>query len=171
MRRFNRGSRATAWDTVLAFGVNHLPRMSYRELVKLALPAVVLLVAIALVVKPSKATIGVSSRADLAGNWQIALGGNTGCGLGTLLVTVSLPASGNGTASLTSHGQCGNSTVTGQSFTVDSLNSTGTGKVGISCGAGCGWTFNIQVAPDRSTFNLVDTTDPNNFLVGTAVHQ
>jgi hypothetical protein len=43
----------------------------------------------------------------------------------------------------------------------------------LSCGASCGWNFDIQVAPDRSVFNVVDvsTANPNNLLEGTAIHQ
>ena len=66
---------------------------------------------------------------------------------------------------------CGDSVTTGNTFTITSLTANGTGTAGLTCGTGCGWTFAIQVAPDRSTFNLVDLTDPNNFLEGVAVHQ
>jgi hypothetical protein len=35
---------------------------------------------------------------------------------------------------------------------------------------GCGWNFNIQVSPSKRTvFNLVDVTDQNEWLAGTAV--
>jgi hypothetical protein len=51
------------------------------------------------------------------------------------------------------------------------LDSNGSGTAGLTCGAGCGFTFQIQVAPDRTVFNLVDVTDPNNFLEGVAIHQ
>jgi hypothetical protein len=62
--------------------------------------------------------------------------------------------------------------VTGpQTFNIISLNSNGSGTAGLTCGTGCGWTFAIQVAPDRSSFNMVDVTDPGNFLEGTAIHQ
>jgi hypothetical protein len=51
------------------------------------------------------------------------------------------------------------------------MTSNGSGTAGLTCGAGCGFPFSIPVAPDRSTFNLVDITDANNFLEGAAVHQ
>jgi len=43
----------------------------------------------------------------------------------------------------------------------------------LTCGAGCGWGFAIQVSPDRSTFSLVDVNpaNPNNYLQGVAIHQ
>jgi hypothetical protein len=49
----------------------------------------------------------------------------------------------------------------------------GSGTANLSCGTGCGWDFNIQMAPDRSTFSLVDVSaaNPGNDLAGVAVHQ
>jgi len=99
----------------------------YRHPLRMALLAVIMLSAIALFVKPSKATIGVISKADLYGNWQATYVGFTGCGQASGLVDISLNGTGMGTA--------------------------------------------IQVAPDRSSFNMVDVTDPGNFLEGTAIHQ
>jgi hypothetical protein len=142
----------------------------YRHPLRMALLAVIMLSAIALFVKPSKATIGVISKADLYGNWQATYVGFTGCGQASGLADISLNGSGMGTATLQSHGQCGD--VTGpQTLNIISLNSNGSGTAGLTCGTGCGWTFAIQVAPDRSSFNMVDVTDPGNFLEGTAIHQ
>jgi len=66
----------------------------------------------------------------------------------------------------------GNTKTTGNTFNIQSLNSDGSG-VGLSCGTGCGFTFTIQVSPDRATFNVVDISnlDPGNYLVGEAGHQ
>jgi len=114
---------------------------------------------------------GNVTKGDLAGNWQITLGGLTGCGQSTELANINMNAAGTGTGSLSTHGTCGDSNLTAQSFTILSLNANGSGTAGLSCGTGCGWVFSIQVSADRSTFNLVDITDPGNFLVGTAVHQ
>jgi hypothetical protein len=132
----------------------------------------VLLVAITVVsfVKSSKAT-GNISKGDLAGSWVLTAVGNTGCGISSELATISLTPAGTGTATLQTHGQCADSTLTGQSFTILSLKTNGEGTAGLSCGSGCGWTFTFQVSPDRSTMTLVDVTDPGNFLSGTAVHQ
>jgi hypothetical protein len=68
-------------------------------------------------------------------------------------------------------GPCGDNTLTGQTFTITALDSHGSGTAGLSCGPGCGFTFAIQVAPNREVFNLVDVTDPRNFWEGTAIHQ
>ena len=114
---------------------------------------------------------GNVSKGDLSGNWQITLGGVTGCGQSTELANMNLNASGAGSGSLQTHGTCGDSSLTGQTFTIMSLNANGSGTAGLSCGTGCGWLFSIQVSADRSTMNLVDITDPGNFLTGTAVHQ
>ena len=128
--------------------------------------------AVAVFTTPSFATVNVV-KADLAGNWQITLYGQGGCGVGTSLVTFTLNASGAATNAVEkSHSVgCGDTSSSGNTFTLQSLNSNGSGTAGLSCGTGCGFTFSIQVAPDRSSFNLVDITDPNNFLIGVAVHQ
>ena len=130
------------------------------------------LVAVASLVTASFAT-GNVNKADLTGPWVVSLTGNTGCGLVAMEATFNLNSSGTGTATITTHGQCGDSVTTGQTFTVNSLGANGHGSAGLTCGIGCGWTFDIQVAPDRSTFSLVDVTSANvnNFLSGVAVHQ
>ncbi len=118
---------------------------------------------------------------DLAGTWQATLIGNTGCGLTSMLVTFTLDSSGMATnASNTGHvlngGNAGcldGATSTGNTFTITLLNPNGSGTAGLSCGAGCGWNFHIQVAPDKNIFNLVDV-DPanfNNLLQGVAIRQ
>lgn len=133
------------------------------------------LLAVALTVHPSKASIGNVSKSDLAGNWQMTVIGETGCGFGTTLYTFTLNASGaSSNVSAVSHtAGCGNETSSGNTFTINTLNANGSGTAGLSCGVGCGWNLNIQVAPDRSTFNLVDVSsaNPNNFIEGEAVHQ
>ncbi len=137
---------------------------------RIALLAVFGMAAALSLVTVSHAT-GNVSKSDLAGTWQIVLGGFTGCGQSTELATITLNATGAGTGTLQTHGSCGDSSLTGQTFTVSSLKANGSGTAGLSCGTGCGWAFTIQVSPDRSTFNLVDVTDPGNFLEGTAIHQ
>lgn len=127
-----------------------------------------------LVTQPSSATIGVIGKADLAGPWQIALSGFTGCGQSSILVTVMLDRTGVGTnAEVTLHGGCGDSVLTDQTFQVLTMGANGSGTANLSCGVGCGWNFNIQVSPDRSIFNLVDVdvANPDNYLSGIAVHK
>jgi hypothetical protein len=126
-----------------------------------------------LLVTSSHAT-GNVGRGDLAGPWMVTLVGTTGCGQAAMQANFTLNGSATtNNATLVTHGGCGDSTVTGQTFTVNTLNANGSGTAGLSCGTGCGWTFNIQVSADRSTFNLVDvsTANPNNYIAGTAVHQ
>jgi hypothetical protein len=127
-----------------------------------------------LLVKPSSATIGTITKSDLSGPWQITITGNTGCGLVSMLVNVTLNTAGKGTnAVIQTHGQCGDSTLAGETFQVLTMSANGSGTANLSCGVGCGWNFNIQVSPDRSTFNMVDVDplNPNNFIGGMAVHQ
>jgi hypothetical protein len=144
-----------------------------RSLVRLAIPVALCLIAELALVNRSSATIGNITKSDLAGLWQVTLYGQTGCGVGTSQVNFTLNSAGGSNAA-TNKGHtvgCGDSVTTGNTFTITSLTANGSGTASLTCGSGCGWTFAIQVAPDRSTFNLVDLTDPNNFLEGVAVHQ
>ena len=147
-------------------------RTSMRKVVL----ALLLAVTVAAVV-PVSAAQNVKVRpaitvAQLAGPWQIAVVGNTGCGVSSLLFTGTLNASGTATGTLTgSSAGCGPGSST-QTFTITSLSSNGSGTAGLTCGSGCGWTFSIQVSPNKQVFNLVDVTDPaGNILAGTAVKQ
>ena len=145
---------------------------NHRQLARLTFLVVLSFITIIAVTTPSSAT-GTIGKADLSGPWVVSLTGNTGCGLVAMQATFTLNTNGTGTATLTTHGQCGDSTLPGQTFTVNSLNSNGSGTANLSCGVGCGWNFNIQVAADCSTFSLVDVSsaNPGNFLAGIAVHQ
>jgi len=115
--------------------------------------------------------------ADLAGPWQAALVySNTGCGPASALVNFTLDSTGTtNSATFTFHSGvpgCGDAT-SSQTFTIQTLNPSGSGIAGLTCGASCGWVFNIQVDRHRSMFNMVDV-DPanaNNFVAGTAVRQ
>jgi len=130
----------------------------------------------ALLVQSSSAVGGITVD-QLAGPWQITLIGNTGCGFTSMLVNVTLDSKGTGSATTTYHTglspSCHDNTATNLPFTIQSLNPNGSGTAGLSCGPGCGWQFNIQVSPFRSTFNLVDVdpANPNNFLQGSAIRQ
>jgi hypothetical protein len=122
---------------------------------------------------PSSATGNVVT-ADLAGNWQMTVIGETGCGFGTTLYTFTLSAGGVATnVSGVSHSACGTGSFSGDSFTVLTLSANGSGTAGLTCGTGCGWNLNIQVAPDRSTFTVIDVSaaNPGNFIQGVAIHQ
>ena len=108
--------------------------------------------------------------AQLAGPWQIALVGNTGCGITSILFTGTMNSAGNAPGTLIGNSGCGPSN-TSQHFWIESLNSNGSGTAGLSCGEGCGWLLSIQVSPNKQVINLVDITDPANYLAGTAVKQ
>jgi hypothetical protein len=70
----------------------------------------------------------------------------------------------------TSHSSgCGNGVSNTNSFTINSLNTDGSGLAGLSCGANCGFSFAMQVSPDRSTFVLVDLADGGNFIAGVGI--
>jgi hypothetical protein len=101
--------------------------------------------------------------------------GQTGCGFGTTLYTFTLNSGGTSSnVTGTSHSAgCADGTTSGNTFTVETLNGNGTGTANLTCGTGCGWNLNIQVAPDRSVFNVVDVSpaNPGNYIEGVAVHQ
>jgi len=134
---------------------------------------VVLLLAVIAAVSPSWASTGNIEISDLTGSWLVSLHGTTGCGYVDMEADVTLSSSGAGTATLITHGQCGDNTLTGQSFTIKTLKTDGQGTAGLSCGTACGWNFDIQVSPDRSKFNLVDVSsaNPGNYVEGEAVLQ
>ena len=131
-------------------------------------------VAIAASAAPVIASAGVGYVAypDLAGSWVATLSGFTGCGSSAMLVAITLNSSGVGTATLTTHGQCGDSVATGQTFKVTALNVYGTGTANLTCGVGCGWNLRLQVSPDRQIMNLIDVdpVNPGNYIAGVAVH-
>ncbi len=113
-----------------------------------------------------------ASVAGLAGPWVATLVGNTGCGLTTMYVTFSLNSAGTGNANITTHGQCGDGTIS-DPITVSAVAPNGAGTAHLSCGTDCGWDFKIQVLPGSKLFSLVDVSpgNPNNYLEGTAVYQ
>jgi hypothetical protein len=153
---------------------------SHRRWARLAFPVLVGLATILSVVavradddRDSELTI-----ANLQGPWQAALVySNTGCGPASALLNFTLDNTGTThSAKLVFHSGagpgCGDSTTT-QTFTIQTLKPDGSGTAGLTCGAGCGWEFNIQVDRDRNMFNLVDAypLNPNNFVAGTAIRQ
>jgi hypothetical protein len=140
-------------------------------LARVVFVAVFVLIIVVSVAKVSKGT-GVIGKEDLAGSWQATLVGDTGCGAGTIVVNFTLNSAGTGPATLHGHSGCGTTTTTGQTFTINTLNVNGSGTAGVSCGTNCGFTFAIQVSPDRAIFNMADITDPiPNALAGVAIHQ
>ena len=148
--------------------------MKNCQLARLTSLAVLSLVAVVTMPTLSSAT-GDVVKADLAGRWQMTLIGQTGCGFGTTLYTFTLNASGsssNVTGTYHTAG-CGDGSSSGNSFTIQSLSSDGSGTANLTCGSGCGWNLNIQVSPDRSKFNVIDVSpaNPGNFIEGVAIHQ
>jgi hypothetical protein len=112
---------------------------------------------------------------DLAGPWQATLlWSNSGCGPISGLLNFTLNKDGvASSATLASHTNgCGDST-TKQAFTIESLDSEGSGTANLTCGVGCGWNFVIQVSNNNKIFNLVDVdpANPGNFVEGLAISQ
>jgi len=122
---------------------------------------------------PSSAT-GNVVKSDLAGVWQMTIIGQTGCGFGTSVYTFTLNAAGQATnVTGVHHNGCGDNTSSGDTFTINTLAGSGSGTAGLTCGTGCGWVLTIQVSPDRTIMSVADVepTNPNNFIVGTAIHK
>ncbi len=154
--------------------MNNASMISNRKLARLASLAALLMTAIA--AHGQSGLRPPMTVSQLAGSWQAALVGNTGCGFTSMLVTFTLDSAGAGTATITGNSAstnpgCGPSVSNGQTFTITSLSSAGNGIAGLSCGPDCGWNFNIQVAPNRQIFNLVDVVNDSNYLAGTAVRE
>ena len=148
--------------------INH-----HRPSLRVAFIAVLSLLALISAAEPSRATIGTITKADLSGPWAATITGDTGCGITTYFFTFTLNTSGAGSGTAVAHSSgCGNNSNT-FTFTTNTLNANGSGTANIGCGPGCGWNINIQVAPDRSVFNLVDVSpaNPGNYIEGTAIHQ
>ena len=113
-----------------------------------------------------------TSLSHLAGPWAATIVGSTGCGLTTIYATFTLDQNGQGSATETFHtAGCGDSTTTAP-ISFSSLSSNGSGAANLSCGQGCGWALNVQVAPGNKVFNLVDVSpgNPENYIEGTAIH-
>lgn len=110
-------------------------------------------------------------KSDLKGTWRISLRGTTSCGFVSMLATMTFSTNGVGSGPLQIHGDCGDSTLPSVTFTVNTLTKTGEGTATLTCGGGCAWHFDMQVAPDRSKFNLADVTftDTDTFLDGVAI--
>lgn len=114
------------------------------------------------------------TKAQLAGNWTAALGGNTGCGSSSMYVQFNLNTGGNGTATIIMHSTgCADSTSGGNAIKVTNLQPNGFGLLNLSCGVGCGWNFRIQVSDDANSMILVDVdpANPNNTPFGTALRR
>lgn len=114
------------------------------------------------------------TKAQLAGNWTAALGGNTGCGSTSMYVQFNLNTGGNGTATIISHSTgCADSTSAGNPVKVTVLQPNGFGLLNLSCGVGCGWNFRIQVSNDANSMILVDVdpANPGNTPFGTALRR
>lgn len=116
-----------------------------------------------------------ATLASFAGNWQVTVFGQTGCGIGTTVYQATIATTGQGTATGRSHtAGCGDAVITTPvSFNINSVSANGSGMGGISCGAGCGWVIKVQISRNHQIFNLIDVdpTNPNNFIEGTAVKQ
>ncbi len=154
--------------------MNKPSMISNRKLARLASLAVLSMTAIAAHAQTSvQPAVTVP---QMAGSWQAALVGNTGCGFTSMLVNFTLNSAGTGTATITANSAssnpgCGPGVSYNQTFAINSLNTVGSGTANLTCGPDCGWEFNIQLAPNRQIFNLVDVINDSNYLAGTAVRQ
>jgi hypothetical protein len=115
-----------------------------------------------------------ATLADLKGQWVLSLNGGTSCGFVDMRAVATFTTTGKANnVSVTTHGQCGDGTQTGQTFTITSFASDGHGTAHLSCGVDCGWDFDIQTAAGNNVMSLVDINpeNPDNYLTGTAVRK
>ena len=150
--------------------MNRLKSMSKGLLAGTSLAAGLLLM------QPGVAGARGIQMSDLQGSWQVTLAGQTGCGLETMQANFSLDKTGNANNSMTliGHGQCGDSTTPRLQFVINTLNSDGSGTASLYCAydtSVCGWNLNIQVTPDRNSFNAVDVVNTANYVSGTGIRQ
>ena len=145
---------------------------------RLLLPLALCLVGIVSLIKLAKPVAAQSlpgGVARLAGPWQATLiWSGSGCGPMSGLVNFTLDSTGTTNAAvLTEHGACGDNILTGQTFTILSLNRNGSGTANLSCGPDCGWNLDIQVARRGQIFNMADvsTVNPGNYVEGSAIRQ
>jgi hypothetical protein len=110
--------------------------------------------------------------AKLKGTWLASMYGQGGCGVGTKLLSITFNSSGVATDVSDSYHtvSCGNDTILGLTFTITSLNSTGTGFATLS-GSGPTLNYAIQVSQNSQMMTLVDITDSGNYEEGSAVKQ
>ena len=144
--------------------------MANSRLVRTGLLGVFTLLFLLGTATPSAAT-GNIVKSDLKGTWKISLHGLTSCGFVSMLATMTFNTNGVGNGPIQIHGACGDSTLVAETFTVGTLTKLGEGTATLTCGGGCLWHFNIQVAADRTKFNLADVTatDTSAALGGVAV--
>jgi hypothetical protein len=110
--------------------------------------------------------------AKLAGSWQATFVGQDDCGIGSELVTFTLNSGEASSATWQYHTvSCGDGKNKDLSFTIDSLNSDGTGTATLQVIETSKISLSIQVSGNEQVFNLVDITDSNHYKEGTAVKQ
>ncbi|HEX8814925.1 MAG TPA: hypothetical protein VF753_05435 [Terriglobales bacterium] len=120
-------------------------------------------------ISPNKAKAAPAiTLAQLAGTWQIALSGQTGCGLNSLLFSGTLNAKGLAYGTLFSSSGCGTGAESNQTLTITGLDADGSGSAILTCGAGCGWSLIFQLSINKQIMNFVDIEDSNNYLAGSA---
>jgi hypothetical protein len=119
--------------------------------------------------------------ADLKGTWQVTFFGQdlVDCGAGpvvrtyTAVGTLTLNTTGVGDLPASVHSSCGDFFDPVNPFTVG-LNADGSGTATLlPCPTCASYSLNIQVSPDRSTFNFVTVggANPNLFIAGVAVRR
>jgi hypothetical protein len=149
---------------------------SRREPARLALSVALMLVTLVSVAMPAAAADKGArpevTFAKLKGTWLATMYGQGGCGVGTKLISFTLNSVGVATdASDTYHTvSCGNDTVLGLTFTITSLNTTGTGFATLS-GSGPTLNYAIQISANSQVMELVDITDSGNYEEGSAIKQ
>lgn len=110
--------------------------------------------------------------AQLAGPWFVAFSSDGACGNGTHLLIFTLNSTGSADDFADTYNTtgCGQGQHSSQTFTIETLNSGGSGTATFS-NNGNTLTFDIQVNAAKNIISLVDVKDVNQIWLGTAVRQ
>ena len=111
--------------------------------------------------------------AKLKGAWQATFVGEDACGMGSSLVTFTLGSSGVATNATWQYhsASCGDGANTGLNFTIDTLNTDGSGTATLNVSESSKITLTIQVSVNSQVMNMVDITDSSHYLAATAIKQ
>ena len=109
----------------------------------------------------------------LKGSWQTTFVGQDACGTGSALVKFTLNSSGVATNSTWQYhsASCGDGANTGLNFTIDTLNTDGSGTATLNVSESSKIALTIQVSANGQVMNMVDITDSNHYLAATAIKQ
>jgi hypothetical protein len=148
----------------------------HSQLLRLAFVMTLITLTLVTAVTPAAAQTHARPEVTLAklkGAWQATFVGQDACGMGSALVTFTLGSSGVATNSTWQYhsANCGDGANTGLNFTIDTLNTDGSGTATLNVSESSKITLTIQVSVNSQVMNMVDITDSSHYLAATAIKQ